>query len=49
MGCTYSDVKHNNQDIQISSFVTPEEIALVLDSWKVLRDDKNVGINIFRR
>ncbi|XP_052106725.1 cytoglobin-1-like [Mytilus californianus] len=49
MGCTYSDVRFDNPDAQITSFVSEEEVKLVLDSWIILRNDTNVGLHIFKR
>ncbi|XP_063418622.1 cytoglobin-1-like isoform X1 [Mytilus trossulus] len=49
MGCTYSDIKFDNPDLQIASFVSEEEVKLVVDSWTILRDDTYVGLHIFNR
>ncbi|CAC5426147.1 unnamed protein product [Mytilus coruscus] len=49
MGCTYSEVRFDNPDAQITSFVSEEEVKLVLDSWIILRNDTNVGLHIFKR
>ncbi|XP_063425413.1 cytoglobin-1-like isoform X2 [Mytilus trossulus] len=49
MGCTYSDIKFDNPDLQITSFVSEEEVKLVVDSWTILRNDTYVGLHIFIR
>ncbi|CAC5426146.1 unnamed protein product [Mytilus coruscus] len=49
MGCTYSDVRFDYPDLQITSFVSEEEVKLVLDSWKIIRNDTTVGLHVFTR
>ncbi|XP_076095639.1 cytoglobin-1-like isoform X2 [Mytilus galloprovincialis] len=49
MGCTYSDVRFDNPGLQITSFVSEEEVKLVQDSWKMIKNDTNVGLHMFKR
>ncbi|XP_063425414.1 cytoglobin-1-like isoform X3 [Mytilus trossulus] len=49
MGCTYSDVRFDNPGLQITSFVTEEEVKLVHESWNIIKNDTNVGLHMFKR